>query len=115
MKIENRTRGTMIAAEAQVADSFLSRGRGLIGRPPLREGQALVIRPCKGIHTWFMKYPIDVVYVDATDTVIDIETQIAPWRLCKPRRKASYVIELRAGTATPDRVQIGDQIALVRE
>ncbi len=113
MQILDQTRGTTVASRVRVADNFLTRGRGLIGAPPLQAGEGLVIRPCKGIHMWFMKYPIDVVYVDREDRVVDVDENMRPWRLGRPRARARYVIELPAGAARASGVQVGDQLVFL--
>ncbi len=112
MVITNVTRQVQLATRAWVADNFWTRGRGLIARAPLQPGEALVIQPCKGVHTWFMSYPIDVIYVDSTDRVVDIDEAMRPWRLGRPRPRARYVIELPAGTVQRTGTQVGDQLAL---
>lgn len=113
MQILDQTRGTTVASRVRVADNFLARGRGLIGMPPLQAGEGLVIKPCKGVHMWFMKYPIDVVYVDREDRVVDVDENMQPWRLGRPRPRARYVIELPAGAAGAAGVQVGDQLVLL--
>ncbi len=112
MQILNATRNISLATHARVADNLWSRGRGLIGSQPLRPGEALVIRPCKGVHTWFMSYPIDVLYVDHADQVLDMDEAMMPWRLGRPRARSRYVIELPAGTIQRTATQVGDQLVL---
>ncbi|MCD6291068.1 MAG: DUF192 domain-containing protein [Anaerolineae bacterium] len=112
MHIYNETRQINLATRPRVADNFWTRGRGLIGTRALQPGDALIIRPCKGVHTWFMSYPIDVIYVDEHDRVVDITPAMRPWRIGRPRLRARYVIELPAGTVQRSGTQIGDQLRL---
>jgi uncharacterized membrane protein (UPF0127 family) len=114
LEIQNVTRETCLATHARVADTSWSRARGLIGTPALPPGHALLIDPSMGIHTCFMSYPIDVVYVDVDDQVVDVDEEMPPWRLGKLRFKAIYVIELPAGTVKTTRTQPGDQLNLRR-
>jgi len=112
IEILNATRNTCLATRARVADTSWSRARGLIGTPALPPGQALLIDPSMGIHTCFMSYPIDVVYVDQSDRVVDVDEAMPPWRLGKLRFRAVYVIELPAGAVGKTGTQPGDHLNL---
>lgn len=112
VRVENVTRGVTLAESAQVADNVFTRFLGLQGRARLEEGHGMVIRPCSGIHTMFMRFPIDVIYVDREDRVVHIERAIAPWRVGRVLRASRYVVELPAGTVARSGTQLGDQIAL---
>ena len=101
-------RSEPLAREVAVADRFLTRLRGLIGRPPLQAGQGLWIRSCQQVHTHFMRAPIDIVFVDAGGIVLDIVPALRPWRFSRWVRKAESVIELAAGGAGA--LGIGDRI-----
>jgi uncharacterized membrane protein (UPF0127 family) len=83
---------------AQVADSFWSRGRGLLGRSALAPQQGLLIRPCSSVHTFFMRFAIDVVYLDREWRVTKVAADLKPWRLSWGRG-ANMVLELPAGEA----------------
>ncbi len=115
MHILNETRNTTLATRVRVADTLWTRGRGLIGMPPLQPGEALIICPCKGIHTWFMSYPIDVVYVDRENRVLDLDETVPPWRFGRVRPRSKYVIELPAGTLRRTSTQPGDQLMLAKD
>lgn len=80
------------------ADSFLTRLGGLLARPRLQAGEALLLTPCNSVHTCFMRYAIDVVFLDAEGRVLRCVESLAPWRaaLCWPARQA---LELAAGQA----------------
>lgn len=93
-------RSEPLAHEVAVADRFLTRLRGLIGRPPLQPGQGLWIRPCQQVHTHFMSAPIDIVFIDADGVVLDIVPALQPWRFSRWVRKADSVLELAAGGAS---------------
>ncbi len=111
VRIHNRTRRVDLATRAQVAETFWTRLRGLIGRASLEPGEGLIIRPCKGVHMWFMRFPIDVIYVGEEDVVIDIDEALPPWRIGRPRPQARYVIELPAGTVRATGTRIGDVLS----
>jgi hypothetical protein len=85
-------------AVATVADRPLTRMVGLLGRSGLAPGDGLVIRPCNAIHTWFMRFPIDVVFLDADGVVLRAVEALPPFRLASGGRRARVTIELPAGT-----------------
>ncbi len=113
VRVHNLSRGVDLATRARVAKTFLTRLRGLIGRKSLPRGEGLVISPCRGVHMWFMRFPIDVVYVGEGDVVVDVDEHLAPWRIGRPRARARYVIELPAGTVQATGTRPGDQVRLL--
>ncbi len=114
MVVVNETRGTTVADRADVAASFWSRGKGLIGRKSLPEGYGLVIRPCGSIHMFFMAIPLDVLHLDRDGRVLRVLAGIKPWRLGPVVLRGKSVVELPAGTAARTGTVAGDIIA-VRE
>ncbi|MGE3856484.1 MAG: DUF192 domain-containing protein [Dehalococcoidia bacterium] len=84
--------------------------RGLLARPPLRPGEALLIRPCNGVHTCGMRYPIDVVFLDREGRVLRVVPALRPWRFVPFVRRAHVAIELRAGAAAACGLRPGDHI-----
>ncbi len=111
MAIVNVTRNTTLARHTDVADSFWSRGRGLIGRRRLPEDHGLVIRPCNAIHTYFLSFPIDVLYLGRQSRVLRILPSLQPWRIGPIVWRGKAVVELPAGTAAQTGTMIGDIIA----
>jgi len=111
--IVNESRGAVIADKAEVAASFWSRGKGLIGRKSLAEGYGLVIRPCGSIHMFFMSIPLDVLHVDKEGRIIKILHEIKPWRVGPIVFKSKWVVELPAGTARRSGTEEGDIVAVV--
>jgi uncharacterized membrane protein (UPF0127 family) len=81
------------------ARGWCARLAGLLGHAELRKGEALVLAPCRGVHTWFMPYAIDVVFVDHDGRVLKVVTDLPPWRVAMCRG-AHAAIELRAGQAS---------------
>jgi len=104
------TRGSVLASDCRVADSFLSRGLGLIPRSSLREGEGLRITKTSSITMWFMRFAIDAVFVDRAGRVVRVADRLAPWRTAVFARGAAEVVELPAGTAAETRTQAGDEI-----
>jgi len=108
----NRTRTTYLATELLVANTHWSRFRGLMARDStrFRRGQGLWIVPCHGVHTFAMRFPIDVLYLDQTRTVIHIEDGLKPWRVAAIRARAASVLELPTGTVEETQTAVGDQV-----
>jgi len=110
LQIENVTRGTLIVTQGRAADSYFPRLIGLMGHAPLAAGEGLLITRSNSIHTHFMRFPIDVLYVSNDDEVVAIDHAMAPWRFGRIHRNARYVVELPAGTATTTGTEVGDRI-----
>jgi uncharacterized membrane protein (UPF0127 family) len=108
--IVNVTRGKCLCV-GELANRPLSRMRGLIGRPGLPAGEGLLISPAPAIHTAFMRFPIDALFLDADLRVLGIVERLRPWRLASNARARS-VLELSAGESARCGVQIGDTLEL---
>ena len=109
LRVINFTKGNVLAAHADVAANPWRRMRGLLGRPPLSRGQGLLIRPCQGVHTMGMAYPIDVVHLDREHVVRKVLHRLAPWRVGPIVWGSNTVLELPAGVA--DTTSEGDRIS----
>lgn len=101
----------VIAEEAWEARTLWSRLIGLIGRRDFPPGSALIIPRCNHIHTFGMSFPIDVLFVNADNTVLAGES-LRPWRISKRCPGASKVIELPPGAIAEYGIQAGDEISL---
>jgi len=100
VRVTNGSRGGILAERALVAASPLSRMRGLLGRPPLEPGEGLLLVPCRGVHTFGMTYPIDVVHLDDQGLVRLVVRRLKPWRVGPLVWGARMVLELPANSAT---------------
>ena len=103
--------GSVVCETCIVADTALTRMRGLLGRTELPSGEGMLIRPANSIHTWFMRFPIDVVFLDGDLTVLRVRSAVRPWRTAGCRG-AKAVLELAAGEAERRGVQAGAQLVL---
>lgn len=110
--VRNRTRGTVVAEDAELASSWFARLRGLIGRAGLRPGEGLVIDPCSSIHTFFMAFPIEVLFVDEGNRVLRATQPVAPWHIGPIQPGARYVVELPAGAVSASQTACGDELEL---
>ena len=112
----NRTRGICLAENVRVARTHWTRLRGLIGteKSAFRPGQALWIVPCRGVHTLAMQYPLDVVYLDQSGYVVNLQAGVKPWRFAPVHLRAASVLELPSGVILRSGTVIGDHIEIVR-
>lgn len=110
----NKTRQLFLATELSLAHTHWSRLRGLLGTSAddFRNGSGLWIRPCRGVHTLAMRFPIDVVYLDRAGTVVHVEHNLQPWRFSPVRMQAASVLELPSHTVARTETALGDRIEI---
>jgi uncharacterized membrane protein (UPF0127 family) len=108
----NRTRQTYLATDLKLADTHWSRLRGLMARDVRRfpQGSGLWIVPCRGVHTFGMRFAIDVVYLNAEQEVVYVKENLRPWRMAPVRLAAASVVELPSGTIGQTQTGVGDVI-----
>jgi uncharacterized membrane protein (UPF0127 family) len=111
----NRTRGTRLASDVRVADTHWTRLRGLIGtaEPQFQMGQALWIVPCRGVHTFAMRFPLDLIYLDSGGSVIELLHNVQPWRVAPLRIRAASVLELPVGAIRASGTEAGDRVEVM--
>jgi len=107
MRLSNCMTGEVLAEQVQVAEDFLSRLIGLMGRQTMADGSALVLRPCRCVHTFFMRFYIDLVFLDRRGIVVHKIMDMPPFRISPLVRRASLVVELPGGTVR-NRLRPGD-------
>lgn len=110
LQIANATRDTTLATAAWRADNPGTRLVGLLGRARLSPGEGLHILPCTSIHTWFIRFPIDVLYLDKEGRVVKALHAMSPFRFSWGARGARSVLELPGGTITATQTGVGDQL-----
>jgi uncharacterized protein len=103
--------GTVVCERVLVADSPLSRLKGLLGREGLERGEGLLLRPASAVHTCFMRFPIDAVFLNRDLVVLGIADGLEPWRAAA-RRGAKAVLELPAGASASSGLRVGDELTL---
>jgi uncharacterized membrane protein (UPF0127 family) len=111
----NRTRQAYLATQLSIAATHWTRLRGLmcIEAGSFPAGQGLWIVPSRGVHTFAMRFPIDVVYLDEEKTVVHLEQDLKPWRVAALRMQAASVIELPRNILHTTGTSIGDEIEIV--
>lgn len=112
MKIINKTNNSVVSEEVIFANTPLKRMKGLLGRKELKKGQALVIRPCNSIHTFFMRFSIDVLFVDKENRVIKIISCLKPFRLSPVYFNSAFTVELPVGTIQSASIKEGDTLVI---
>jgi hypothetical protein len=110
--IRNLSRGTVVAADVEWALSPQERMRGLLDRDELAEGAALVISPCNSIHMFFMKFAIDVLFLNSEGVVVRAIEDLRPWRLTRVYFSAKHTVELPLGAIAGSQTQKGDKLTL---
>lgn len=110
-RLWNPNKQVALAENLRVADSFFRRLKGLLGTSCLPAGLGLVIRPCNSVHMLGMRYPIDVLFVNAAGEVLRVCHSLQPWRAAYCR-SADWVVELPAGTAAATNTAPGDRIEI---
>jgi uncharacterized membrane protein (UPF0127 family) len=113
MRATNLKSGKELSDNVVVADSFFKRMKGLIGRKGLQNGEALWITPCYSIHTFCMKFPIDVVFLNKRNRVVALVKNIKPNRITRLYLKAISVLELPSGTIESTATKVEDQIEII--
>lgn len=111
MEVVNVTRGTVLATNLEVANTGARRNKGLLGRAGLGSGEGLWIVPCESVHTFFMQFAIDLVYLDRKHRVRKVHSSVGPWRM-SACLSAHSILELPAGTIRETSTVTGDLIEL---
>jgi uncharacterized membrane protein (UPF0127 family) len=106
-----RANGDVVCEQCLVADSPFARMRGLLGRSDLPRTEGVLLRPASSIHTYFMRFPIDVVFLDRDLRVLKTSEHVHPWKAVRAKG-AKVVLELRAGEVGRRRLRVGDMLEL---
>jgi uncharacterized membrane protein (UPF0127 family) len=112
MKIINQTRNTVLADKARIADSFLSRLVGLLNCSGLRQGEALVLAPSNSIHSFFMRFTFDAIFLNRDQKVVALIPGFKPFRISRVYFNAITTIELPSGTIHASKTQFKDEIKI---
>jgi uncharacterized membrane protein (UPF0127 family) len=115
MRVENVTRGTTVGTRIRLARTFSERTVGLLRTPSLEPGEGLWIEHAPSIHMFFMRYPIDAVFLAADGRVTKVVPDLKPWRVVLWARGARDCLELPAGAAATAEIRVGDSLELSGE
>jgi len=108
----NLTRGRVLARHVRYANTFRTRLVGLLGRRALPPGEALVIVPCRSVHTFFMRFAIDVAFLDREWRVVHLVHNLCPFRLTPVVTRAHCAVELQAHRLRETGCRVGDVLEL---
>ena len=109
VKVKNIETDEVILNHVEIADTFYKRFKGLMGRRRLEEGNGMKINPCNSIHCFFMKIPIDVLFVSKDHVVVKVISDMKPWKISPLVRGAQYVIEAN-GNELSGKIGAGDRL-----
>ena len=112
--VYNKSKETFLSFRVRVADSFLSRMIGLLGKRSLKPDGGVWIAPANSIHTVGMLFSFDLVMIDRDFRVVNVKEMVRPFRIVLPKLRAESVLELPAHTVFRSRTEIGDQLIIDR-
>ncbi|MBI2027074.1 MAG: DUF192 domain-containing protein [Deltaproteobacteria bacterium] len=112
MKVLRANNKEIIVANLNIADSFFSRLKGLLGTKKLPEDTGLLLNPCQSVHTFFMNYPIDVIFLDKKNNIVGFEKNMKPYRVSKFYVKAHKALESNVGLIDSKCLKIGDLLEI---
>jgi len=113
MKLKNLENGQILADKLGEASSFYQRFKGLMFTKELEPGYGLLIKPCRSIHTFFMKYKLDIVHLDSHNQVVLIEEGLPPGKIGKGHLRTRSIVELPAGMIETTQTKVGDFLQVV--
>lgn len=108
MQIKNETRGTVLGRNVELADNAWARLKGFLFRPPPQSGEGILLTPCNAIHMWGVRFPLDVVYLDAGGRVLKVLESLRPWAAPGRVSDGRYVLEVPVGTIEATGTTVGD-------
>lgn len=112
MPVINQTRGEVLATDITLAKGLILQLKGAIGKKEFKEGEAIVFPLCNSIHTLFLKFPVDAVFLDSNGIVVGAVRNLKPWKSSSIYLAARIAIELPSGTLDETKTRIGDKIVI---
>lgn len=112
VRVCNATKDTVLGERVAVAETSLRRMIGLLGKSSLDAGTGLLINPSQAVHTFGMRFPIDVVFVDKKHRVVSVQASLRPYRVSGLHWRARYVLELPQNAIRQTRTSKGDEISI---
>ena len=110
-RITNARTGGLVSDDAVLATSAVGRMKGLLGRKSMEPGEAIILRPASSIHTLFMRFPLDVIYLDSEHKVLKVVSNLVPFRFSATSR-AQSVVEMASGSTRDLDLRVGDPLLL---
>ncbi|MDP1853282.1 MAG: DUF192 domain-containing protein [Candidatus Omnitrophota bacterium] len=113
-KIINPDTKVIIAEHAEFADNFFSRMKGLLFRDSLDASTALIIKPASSLHTFFMRFSIDIIFLDSQNRILKLSSNVTPFKFVLSAFGAKCAVELPAGTIEKFSLSIGGQLSIIK-
>lgn len=113
MALLNKSKGILLTRQLEICKKDRERIKGLMGKRRF-SNKALLIERCNQIHTWFMRFPIDILFINETNHVIAKKERFHPWKVSEKVEHAIAVIEAEGGFFADTKVEVGDMIEIVR-
>jgi uncharacterized membrane protein (UPF0127 family) len=110
-RLVNERTGSVVASDLELASDSRARNRGLLGRSGIADGSVMIIAPCNAIHTFFMRFTIDLVFVDRQGRVLKLCRTVRPWRV-RVALSAFAALELAGGSIDRLKVASGDRLSI---
>lgn len=111
IRVVNRTRGTVLGTRVRLADDLPSRVRGFLFRGAPAAGEGILLSPCRAVHMFGVRFPLDVVFISDTGQVVAVYRKLAPWRRSGLHGSALHALELPAGTVQSTDTAVGDELS----
>ena len=111
LRVVNETRHSVLGVRVRLADTIMSRMRGFLFRRSPTMGEGILLTPCRGVHMYGMRYPLDVLLIDARGGVVAIHEGLAPGRRTPIYAQANYALELPAGAVSATHTLVGDRLS----
>ncbi len=108
----NVKKNNLVLENLKLADSFMQRFKGLMGKKKLNKSEGLMLLSCNSIHTCFMRFPIDVVFLNMDYEVIALKKGVKPWRMVNFVKKAYITVEMSEGTIEYKNIEVGDLLIM---
>ena len=115
MKLLNKTNNTIISENVIIADTFFKRLKGLMFSKELPDEKSLLILPCNEIHTFNMKYSIDVLYLDKNNNILAIDEDMKPGRIGRRVKESAAVVELPMGKIKKEGIEAGQTVEFLKD
>jgi uncharacterized membrane protein (UPF0127 family) len=113
--VQNADRDSVLGTAVQVADSSARKAKGLLGRDHLAAGEGLLFKHCSSLHTFFMRFAIDIAYIAKDGRVLKVAHSVPPFRICAAPLRAHYALELPAGSLAASSTKVKDMLRFVDE
>jgi uncharacterized protein len=111
IRVINQTRGTVLGDRVRLADDLPSRSRGFLFRPAPADGEGILLSPCRAVHMYGVRFPLDIVFISETGQVVATYRELRPWRRSGLYGSALHALELPAGTIRATGTVVGDVLS----